>query len=89
LGEGGFSTNAKLFTLGSSLKFTKWAIQWISLSINCDKKWATIFFSQSHLATLASSPVLPDFSSNKIPKWGKIYQMTKKIPNGHKYFKWP
>jgi hypothetical protein len=39
---------------------------------------------------------LPDFSWYNIPKWGKIYKMTAKLPNAHemypmviKYYKWP
>jgi hypothetical protein len=39
---------------------------------------------------------LPDVSWCKIPKRGKLYQMTTKLPNGHKIYqmaikftKWP
>jgi hypothetical protein len=28
-------------------------------------------------------PGLPDFSAHNLPKWGKIYQMTTKLPIGH------
>jgi hypothetical protein len=27
-----------------------------------------------------------DFSRYNTPKWGKIYQMTTKVPNGHKIY---
>jgi hypothetical protein len=29
---------------------------------------------------------LPDFSLFNIPKWGKIFQIDSKLPNGHKIF---
>jgi hypothetical protein len=29
---------------------------------------------------------LPDFSWHNIPKWGKIYQIATKLPNGHKMY---
>jgi hypothetical protein len=34
--------------------------------------------------TQTNAPGLPDFSRHKIPKRGKIYQITTTLPNGHK-----
>jgi hypothetical protein len=34
----------------------------------------------------AECPGLPDFSWKKLPKWGKIYQIIIKLPNGHKIY---
>jgi hypothetical protein len=28
---------------------------------------------------------LPDFSLLNVPKWGRIYHIATKLPNGHKY----
>jgi hypothetical protein len=38
------------------------------------------------VSALACRPGLPDISWYKIPKRGKIYQMTPNIPKGHKIF---
>jgi hypothetical protein len=55
------------------------------------------FFSFAEIMTFSDSgPGLPDFLWNNIPKWEKTYQMTTKLPNGHKIYqmavmcsKWP
>jgi arginine utilization protein RocB len=42
-------------------------------------------FGKAFLTTV-SAPGLPDFSWFSTPKWGKIHQMTKNIPNGHEIY---
>jgi hypothetical protein len=34
----------------------------------------------------ASKPGLPDLSLLNIPKWGKIYEIATKLPNGHEMY---
>jgi hypothetical protein len=39
-----------------------------------------------YLVHTVPKPGLPDFSWNNLPKQGKIYEMTIKLPNGQKIY---
>jgi hypothetical protein len=50
------------------------------------KKIANHRMAQHTSITLASESGLPDFSQHNIPKRGKMYQITIKLPNGRYIF---